>query len=146
VKKISAAAYLALRDALPAIVWYKRSFETFLRTALKDHNELLAGLNFGETKRIVADELVERLSRDEHKYREVSLSLMLEIGKMKRFPNLEQIKDPEDKKLRISEAEAAVGLLSYIIKDLRIRCSRDGEAGAGFSDTHRQIGRHTSFQ
>lgn len=116
-KKISAAAYLALRDALPVIVWYKRSFETFMRTALKDHSELLAGLNFSETKRIVADGLIDRLSRDEHKYRDVSLSLMLEISKMKRFPNLEQIRDPEDRKLRISEAEAAVGLLSYIIKD-----------------------------
>lgn len=117
VKKISAAAYLALRDALPVIVWYKRSFETFLRTALANHSELLAGLNFGDTKRAVADLLVDRLSRDEHKYHDVSLSLMLEISKMKRFPNLEQIKDPEDRKLRISEAEAAVGLLTYIIKE-----------------------------
>ncbi len=38
-------------------------------------------------------------------------------ARLTRFPNLEQIKDPEDRKLRIAEAEAAVGLLSYIIKD-----------------------------
>jgi len=117
VKKISPAAYLALRDAIPAIVWNKRPFETFLRTALRDHSELLAGLNFTDTKRVVADELVERLISDEHKYRDVTLLLMREISRLKRFPNLEQIKDPEDRKLRIAEAEAAVGLLSYIIKD-----------------------------
>ncbi len=116
-KKISPAAYLALRDAIPAIVWNKRPFETFLRTALRDHSELLAGLNFTDTKRTVADELVDRLSAHEHKYRDVTLRLMLEISKLKRFPNLEQIKDPEDRKLRIAEAEAAVGLLSYVIKD-----------------------------
>lgn len=116
-KKISAAAYMALRDALPVIVWYKRPFETFLRTALKDHSELLAGLNFNDTKRAVADSLIDRLAADEHRYRDVTLLLMREISKLKRFPNLEQIKDPEDRKLRISEAEAAVGLLSYIIKD-----------------------------
>ena len=116
-KKISSAAYLALREAIPAIVWNKRPFETFLRTALRDHSELLAGLNFGDTKRAVADQLVERLIDEEHKYRDVTLLLMLEIGKLNRFPNLEQIKDPEDRKLRIAEAEAAVGLLSCIIKD-----------------------------
>ncbi len=116
-KKISPAAYLALRDAIPAIVWNKRPFETFLRTALRDHSELLAGLNFTDTKRAVADGLVERLIADEHKYRDVTLLLMREISRLKRFPNLEQIKDPEDRKLRIAEAEAAVGLLSYIIKD-----------------------------
>ena len=116
-KQISPAAYLALGDALPAVVWNKRPFETFLRTTLRDHSELLAGLNFTDTKRAVADALVERLVADEHKYHDVTLLLMRELSRLKRFPNLEQIKDPEDRKLRIAEAEAAVGLLSYIIKD-----------------------------
>ncbi len=117
VKKISSAAYLALRDALPAIVWNKRPFETFVRTALREHGELLAGLNFSDTKREVADVLVERLSADEHKYRDVTLLLMREISSLNRFPNVEQIKDPEDRKLRLAEAEAAVGLLRYVIRD-----------------------------
>jgi hypothetical protein len=116
-KKISAAAYQALRDAIPAITWNKRPFETFLRTALREHSELLIGLNFTDTKRAVADELVDRLIGDEGKYRDVTLRLMLEISSMTRFPNLEQLKDPEDRKLRIAEADAAVGLLRYIIKD-----------------------------
>lgn len=116
-KKISAAAYQALRDAIPVITWNKRPFETFLKTVLRDHSELLAGLNFTEPKRAVADVLVERLVADERRYRDVALRLMLEISSMNRFPNLEQLKDPEDRKLRIAEAEAAVGLLRYIIKD-----------------------------
>lgn len=116
-KQISAAAYLALRDAIPAIVWNKRPFESFLRTALRDHSELLIGLNFTDTKRIVTDQLVDRLIADESRYGDVTLRLMLELSSMTRFPNLEQLKDPEDRKLRINEAEAAVGLLSYIIKD-----------------------------
>jgi len=117
VKKISSAAYLALRDAIPAIVWNKRPFETFLRTVLRDHSELLAGLNFGEPKRAVADALVERLIEEEHRYRDVTLLLMREISRMNRFPNLETIKDPEDRQLRLAEAKAAVDLLSYMIKD-----------------------------
>ena len=116
-KKISSAAYLALRDAIPAIVWNKRPFETFLRTVLRDHSELLAGLNFSEPKRVVADALVERLIEEEHRYRDVTLLLMREISRMNRFPNLEMIKDPEDRQLRLAEAKAAVDLLSYMIKD-----------------------------
>lgn len=115
-KKISPSAYQALRDAIPAIVWNKRPFETFLRTALRDHAELLAGLNFGDTKRAVADALVDRLIANENKYHDVTLLLMHEISTMKQFPNLEQIKDPEDRKMRLNEAEAAVGVLSYVIK------------------------------
>jgi hypothetical protein len=116
-KQISASAYQALRDALPAIIWNKKPFETFLRTALRDHGELLIGLNFADTKRIVADELVDRLVDQEPKYRNVTLGLMLEISSMTRFLNVEQIKDPEDRKLRLNEAQEAVSLLKYIIKD-----------------------------
>lgn len=116
-KKISAAAYMALRDALPAIIWNKRPFESFLRTALRGHGELLAELNFSDTKRVVTDQLVDRLTAEEGRYHDLTLQLMLEISRMTRFPNLEQLKDPEDRKLRLNEAEAAVGLLSYIIKD-----------------------------
>jgi hypothetical protein len=117
VKRISAAAYQALRDDIPAIIWYKRPFESFLRTALRDNGELLVGLNFTDTKRVVADQLVDRLIAEEERYRELALRLMLEISSMTKFPNLEQLKDPEDRKLRINEAEAAVGLLRYFMKD-----------------------------
>ncbi len=116
-KKISPAAYLALRDAVPAIVWNKREFETFLRTTLKDYSDLLAALNFSETKRTVADELVDNLQRYEHKYHDVTLLLMRDISRFTHFPNLQKVKDPEDRKQRIAEAEAAVALLRHIIKD-----------------------------
>jgi hypothetical protein len=39
-KKISTDAYQALRDALPVIMWYKKSFNRYLRTALRDHPQL----------------------------------------------------------------------------------------------------------
>lgn len=105
-----------LSSYLPAIIWNKKPFETFLRTALRDHGELLIGLNFADTKRIVADDLVDRLVAQEEKYREVTLRLMIEISSMTRFPNVEQIKDAEDRKQRLNEAEAAVSLLKYIVK------------------------------
>jgi hypothetical protein len=45
-KRISPGAYQALREALPVVFFYKRPFESYLRMALRDHPELLAGLNF----------------------------------------------------------------------------------------------------
>lgn len=113
-KRISTEAYQALRNAIPVTTWYKRPFETLLRTALRSNPELLAGLNFSDTKRAVADELVERLIKDENKYQEVTLQLMLEIASLTQFPDLEQIKDPKDRALRLSEAKKAVADLKSV--------------------------------
>ncbi len=107
-KHISTAAYQALRAALPVVIWNRRPYETFLRTALRDNSELLVGLNFSDTKRNVADQLIDVLVAKEDKYQEVTLQLMLEVASMDRFPNLEQIKDEADRKQRIQEATVAV--------------------------------------
>jgi hypothetical protein len=111
VKKISAEAYQALREALAVIVWNKRPFETYVRTALRDQPDVLAGLPFGEPKRIVADLLVDRLMTDETRYQEVTLNLMLEIASMRSFPNIELIKDEQDRVLRLADAQRAVSHL-----------------------------------
>lgn len=97
VKRISAEAYQALREALAAIVWNKRPFESYVRTALRDSPELLAILPFDEPKRVVADILVDRLAGDERRYQDVALNLMLEIASMTSFPNIELIKDEQDR-------------------------------------------------
>ena len=110
-KTISAEAYQALREALAVIVWNKRPFETYVRTALRDQPDVLAGLPFGEPKRIVADLLVDRLMTDEARYQEVTLNLMLEIASMRSFPNIELIKDEQDRALRLAEAQRAVAHL-----------------------------------
>ncbi len=107
-KRISWEAYQALRDALGAVTWYKRPFQTLLRTALSDHPELLAGLNFEEPKYVVADQLVERLSRHEHRYQDVTLRLMLEIASMTTFTDIERIKDQQDRAFRRRNAKDAV--------------------------------------
>lgn len=113
-KRISTLAYQALRTALPAVTWNKRPFETLLRTALRDEPGLLVGLNFSDTKRNVADQLIDTLITHEDKYQDVTLQLMLEVASMDRFPNLEQIKDETDRQLRITEAKAAVAHLKAV--------------------------------
>lgn len=107
-KRISAEAYQALREALALIFWNKRPFESYLRTALRDHPELLAGLNFGELKRKVADSLVDRLVEREDDLQQVTLNLMLEVASMEQFPNIELIKDEQDRARWLDAARRAV--------------------------------------
>jgi len=115
-KRISTDAYQALREALAVIVWNKRPFESYLKTALRESPELLAGLPFLEPKRVVADELVDRLVEKEQRYQQVTLTLMVEVAGMTSFPNIEMIKDPEDRELRLNEAKLAVQRLRELTK------------------------------
>ena len=78
-KRITAEAYQALREAIAVIVWNKRPFESYLRAALRDHPELLVELPFSQPKRLVADLLVDRLISDESTYQQVTLDLMRSI-------------------------------------------------------------------
>lgn len=113
-KRIAAAAYEALRAALPVITWNKRPFESYLRTALRETPELLAGLNFNEPKRDVAGLLVDRLITNEHRYRDTTVALMLEVADMTEFPNISQMpdRDDRDKWLRIAR-EATTHLRTF---------------------------------
>ncbi|OZC91791.1 hypothetical protein CH254_04755 [Rhodococcus sp. 06-412-2C] len=114
-KKITAAAYEALREALPSLTWNKRAFKSFVRTALRDHPELLAGLDFDLPKREVGDALVTRMAANEAKYQQATLTLMVEIADMQHFPNIEQMKDAADRDLRRTQAQTAVANLSSLL-------------------------------
>lgn len=128
-KVISIEAYQALRDVLSAVTWYKRDFESLIRTAMRRNPELLAGLNFSETKRSVADQLVNRLAELEHRYHDATLDLMLELAEMKQFPDLERLQEP-DRAKRLEEARLAVQTLSDTTAKLADqRAERDRLAG-----------------
>ncbi len=115
-QRIRTEAYQALRNALPAITWNKRPFESYLRTALRGQPELLAGLNFTESKRTVADLLVDRLVRDESRYQQVTIELMLEVASMTTFSNIEAIAEPADRALRLDQARRAVADLAKLVE------------------------------
>lgn len=107
-KRLRTDAYQALRDALAVMTWYKTPFQSFLRVVLRDHPELLAGLDFdGKTKRETADDLVGRLVADETRFQEVTIRLMLEVSALERFPDIERITEP-NRSLRLGEAKDAV--------------------------------------
>src|ERR1700680_2973350 len=107
-KRIAPGAYQALRDALPVIFWYRRPFKNFLHASLRDHTELLTGLDFDQVKRDVADALVDQLITHEQRYRDVTLELMMQIAGFERFPDLEALADAS---VRVAHAQAAVAEL-----------------------------------
>lgn len=120
-KRLSTEAYQALRDALAVVTWYKRSFQTFLRTALRDHPELLVGLDFdGSTKREVADDLVSRLIDREARHQDVAIGLMLEIAALTRFPDIERLEEP-DRSLRLREAQEAAARMKAVTEQFAER-------------------------
>jgi hypothetical protein len=119
-KRLRAEAYQELRNALPVIHWFKKPFESFLRDALRMRPELLVGLDFnGPTKREIADAVVTRLAGDENTYHQTTLELMLDVAAMNRFPDIERIKDPIDRDLRLKEANEAVGRLRVLTASYR---------------------------
>lgn len=119
-KRISAQAYQALREALSVITWNKGAFESILRDALRTHPELLVGLDFnGVTKRETADVLVDRLAANEASYQATTLDLMLEVASMTRFPNVERIKDAEERAVWLQRAHDAVGALRVLVAPYR---------------------------
>jgi len=104
-KRISGAAYNALRSAIAYVFWYKPTLEKYLRASLREHPELLGGVNFGLSKREIADEVVDRLIAGERVYQHATVQLMVELANMQRFPELEQHEDSEK---WLPKAQAAV--------------------------------------
>ena len=145
-KRVSPLAYQALRDTLAVVVWNKRPFESLVRTSLRDYPELLAGLNFDDTKRAVADALVDRLVEREARHQAATLQLMVELASMTRFPNIESIKDPVDRAERLKDAEAAVAHLAEMTKpysglvDEQVQLRAEQDAVRAKEDGRRRFG------
>ncbi|MBH0781556.1 restriction endonuclease [Nocardia bovistercoris] len=111
-KVISPAALLALREALPSIVWYRKPFEAYVRAALADHPELLAGVAFSAiSKREATDLIVDRLIAQQNRYFEITVRLILAVAAMESFPDVEKIKDLSDRAERLQQAKACVAEL-----------------------------------
>ncbi len=110
-KRIHPGAYSALAEALATIYWYKRDLEQFIRRRAVEHPNLVHGLDFEDYKRVVANELVERLEADEHQYKDLTLALMLEIAQMDSFPSLKR--QPDAEHLLVQAREAVSGLKAW---------------------------------
>ena len=76
--------------------------------ALYSEPQIVGALNFDETKRVVADQLIARLLADEPACRQVTLDLMVSVASIDSFPDLVSL---EDAPIRLAVARAAVAEL-----------------------------------
>lgn len=114
-KRIVSEAYDALAEALAVIHWNKQPFERYIRNGLRNHPEILARLDFSQTKRLVAGSVVDFLQSDAV-YDSTTLALMIEIAEMTTFPNLARQVDAAE---RIAIAKDAVKVLATLTEAYR---------------------------
>ncbi|MFF5572489.1 restriction endonuclease [Streptomyces luteogriseus] len=125
-KTLNPSAYLALVEALTAIFWNRKPFQTYVRAMLKDHSELLPQLDFTATKREVSGQLVDLLRANEARYLDLTVALMLDIAAMETFPNLTSQVDADD---MVAKATAAVAELKrWTTKQREVLAEREAHA------------------
>lgn len=136
---ISPGAYGALSEALAVIYWNRPALHRFLRTFLRDHAELLAGIDFAGPKREAADELVDRLMADEPRYHDLTWRLMADVVSREKFPNLMQ---QENADYLVEQARMAVAeLRRYTIDHAAQQRAQDefDQELAAFRKTNRNV-------
>lgn len=95
-KQINPQAIVALQDALTTIYWYKNDLRNFLTSVLGD-SPLLVGVNWDDYKRNVVQHVIERMARNQDKYRQELINLMVAAASMNDFTHLERLDDGQQK-------------------------------------------------
>lgn len=113
-QKILADGYRALTEALATVTWFKDEFKTLVNALLRDHPEILASLDFGQTKRNVSKELTSLLVRHEKRYQDLTLSLMMELSSKTQFPDIQRTPEPQRSEL-LAKARESVAQLKELV-------------------------------
>ena len=93
-KRLSPAAWDALLESLAVFYWFRSDFEMFVRSELAATPELLAPLSFSESKRIVATDLVKAMRKQEARYQDLAVDLLMRLSQFDRsFPKLARLED-----------------------------------------------------
>ncbi len=105
IKKISAQAILALKDALVAIYWRKKDLRQFIELTI-ENPMIVSTIDWNEnTKFESVSQLIDRMSKRQDIYQTDLLKLVQEVGNMNDFSHL---KYWDDSKVKIKKAEESV--------------------------------------
>jgi hypothetical protein len=80
-KKVASGAIVALKEALTYLYWYKSDLRSFLTSCLADAR-ILATLDWGDYKRNIVTNLVDRLDRRQDMFQADLLRLMSEVARV----------------------------------------------------------------
>jgi hypothetical protein len=115
-KRISANAIAALKDALTAAFWFKRDLYNYAKAAVGGEPLFLSGIDWtspDQYKRDSVNLFVDRLVREQDEHQDLLLGLLVDVSSMTEFPGLERVEDPEPK---IAAARAAVARLRAVVQ------------------------------
>jgi len=106
-KKISAGAINALKEALSAVYWYKSDLRSFLLAIISDNN-ILSRINWNDYKINICGNLVNYMQLHESTYQNDLLKLISEISKIENFSHLEKLEGGKDKAQKAKNAVKAL--------------------------------------
>src|SRR5450755_5057564 len=114
VRRVSANAIQALKDALLAAFWFKGDLCDYAKDAVGGEPLFLAGIEWREGyKRDSINTFVDRLVKAQDEHQELLIGLLIDVSQMDSFPGLVRHEDAETK---IAEAKAAVARLRAVVQ------------------------------
>lgn len=141
-KRISSAAYVALKDALSTLYWYKSDLRSFLSATITDPR-LLAKLDWGGYKRNVVSQLVDYMAKHEDQCQGEVLRLMSEVSRVGDFSHLERLDGGREK---ANAARVAVAALRKQALGHDALLDEQREAERRRRDAHEQLLRMTAVR
>ncbi len=94
------------------MLWYKKSFERYVRTALRASPDLLAGIDWNAPKRETVDVVVDRLMEREGHFQDLILEFMLEVANRTDINEIDRIEDPS----RAERARRSIAALKSVVE------------------------------
>jgi hypothetical protein len=114
VRRVSANAIQALKDALLAAFWFKGDLYDYAKDAVAGEPMFLAGIEWREAyKRDSISTFVDRLVKAQDEHQQLLIGLLVDVAQMDSFPGLAR---HEDAKAKVAEAEAAVARLRAVVQ------------------------------
>jgi len=114
-KRLSAAAIVALKEALCSVYWYKPDLRSFLQNCLAS-SAVLATLNWDNYKRQIVADLIDYLCRNQDKHLGDLKRLCYEVCSISSFEHLERL---EGGKQKAERAKTAVEQLKQLVEPHR---------------------------
>src|SRR5579875_520340 len=116
VRRVSANAIQALKDALLAAVWFKGDLYDYCKDAVSGEPTFLAGIDWRDPNTYTRDSIntfVDRLVKFQDEHQDLLIGLLVDVSQMDTFPGLIR---HEDAATKIAEAKVAVARLRSVVE------------------------------
>ena len=116
VRRVSANAIQALKDALLAAFWFKGDLYDYCKDAVGGEPTFLSGIEWRDQSTYKRDSIstfVDRLVKFQDEHQDLLIGLLVDVSQMDSFPGLAR---HEDATAKMAEAKAAVARLRAVVQ------------------------------